>query len=181
MEGRRLEGGAPDESAIHIGTGKEFIRIGRLAASTIQQANGSGHFRIIRFGQPSPDGRVHFLGLFGGGSQSGANGPDRLIGYHHVGHGFGRQMEDAGLELAQDLVEMDVALAVLQALTTTEDHTKAGFEDAVDLVGDPGIIVPMAVPPFAVADDHILHTASRQHLRREFSGLGPRTGGRDIL
>ena len=90
-------------------------------------------------------------------------------------------MEDAGLELAQHLVEMDVALAVLQALTTTEDHPKAGVEDAVDLVGDPGIVVPVAVPPFTVADDHILHTASSQHLRREFPGLGTRTGGRDIL
>ena len=124
---------------------------------------------------------MHLLSLLGGCCESGSNGPDGLVGHHHPVHDLGGKVENAGLQLTQHLVEMDIGLSVLQAFATAEHHTQSRVEHPVDLLGHRLVVIAMAIAALTVADDHILHATTGEHVCGELPRLGTGPGRRDVL
>ena len=110
--------------------------------------------------------------LRGGRGLAGADGPDGLVGDHHVLHIFGGEVVQDGLRLLGHDVEVLAGLALIEALAHAEDDLQARFEGEFGL--DDELLVGLAIvlAALGMAEDGILATQGGEHVHGDFAGVG---------
>src|SRR5262249_60841023 len=81
----RIQAGPADEGAVHVRLRQERRDIFRLHAAAVLNRKRPGRFLAKLFRRQLAKEDMRFLGLLRGGVVPGADGPDRLVGYHHAG------------------------------------------------------------------------------------------------
>ena len=112
--------------------------------------------------------------LGGCGGLARPDGPDGLVGHHHLLGLVLFHRRQSPLKLApQDLLH-GALLPLLQQLSYAEDGGEAVGQGRLHLLGDE--LVPLAedVAPLRVAQDHPLHPQLQEHGRGHLAGEGPR-------
>ena len=116
---------------------------------------------------------VRLAGLLRRGVAAGADGPDRLVGDHQVGHLLGREAVEAGLHLPIEDLERLFAFALLERLADADDRARArAWMAASGLAVDDLVGVAEHPAPLGVADDDEFGARLLEHRRADLAGEG---------
>ena len=120
-----LKGSAADETTVNVLLCEEFFRVGRFAASAVQNGRVLGHLGTEPIDQHLSDAGVDLLGLVGSSCLAGSDGLDRLVSDDDLRHIGGRELGQHILDLLRHDFEMLPGFPLIQVLPDTQDHTEA--------------------------------------------------------
>src|SRR5579872_4034536 len=107
---------------------EEFLGIAGLDASTVEDGNMVGDGFIVFFYKQAADMCMHLLGLFDGGRLPCADGPDGLIGDHHLFYIFFRKMKKRLHQLGLHKSRLCAHFADAEGLATAKNWGDAILE-----------------------------------------------------
>lgn len=135
-----LERSTTDEETVDIRLVLEGTRVLAVDGTTVDDSDlvGLGANLVLEVGS---DLVVDLLGVLGGGSETGTDGPDGLVGNDHVGPVL--DLGDDGVELGSDNVQGLASLLLVNGLSDTEDDVETVVKSVLGLVGNPlgGLLV----------------------------------------
>lgn len=129
-----LEGSTADKETVNVGLVLERSSVLAVGRATVDDADGLSGLLAKLGGQEGADLLVDTLGVVGGGSKTGANGPDGLVGNDDAGPVL--DLVNDGLELALADVEGLVGLTLLKGLTNAENDVQAIVKGKLGLVSN---------------------------------------------
>ena len=114
---------------------------------------------------------MHLLRLRRGGSPSGPDRPDRLVGDEAAAHVGFRDVDQGGVELTLHHREGGAAVPLAQGLADADDRDQPGGQRGARLAVHVGVGLAHELPPLRMADDHVAATGidqlGRGYLARE--------------
>ena len=110
---------------------------------------------------------MDLLGLLGGGSLPGTDGPDRLIGQNNLAP-VGHVVRD-GLQLPETHFGGLASLSLLQLLPDARDHIEAGADGKGDLLTNELVGLAEHVPALGVAKNNPITSAILDHSRADLA------------
>src|SRR5690606_28379005 len=169
-ERARIEGRTADKRPVDIGLAKKRLRIVRLDATAVLDAD---FFRNPGVGQNTndlADKGVSFLRLFRRGRATGADGPDRFVGNHDFRDRFRIETGKAPAKLTFENFLHATCIALLERFPNAKNRLQARFQCGDHLLVYDGIRLAKKGAPFAVAEDHITDKQIAQHGGADFAG-----------
>ena len=113
--------------------------------------------------------------------QSGADGPDRLVGDNQAGGLFRRDFVKGAETLAAQDIVGESGFAFFEDFSNADDGNESGFEGGFKFEVDGVIGFAEVLAPFAVPDDHPTAPHRSQHRCGDFPGIGAFVQPENIL
>ena len=123
----RDEGGAADQTAVHVGLGHQIMGVLVVHGAAVEDAQALRCLSAEDLFHSAADGANGVVGVLGRGGQAGADGPNGLVGDDQVLELLGGDAQQRNLGLQADDLVGDALLLLLKALTDADDGLEAGF------------------------------------------------------
>ena len=159
-----LEGCAADKAAVDVLLGEEFLGVGRLAASAVEDCGVLGYCLTELLGEDLADAGVDFLGLLSGSGLACADGPYRLVSHNDLGYFLSGEVVEDVLGLLGNDLEVLSGLSLLKVLTYAEDHAETCGESELGLLDELLIGLTIVLPSLGVSEDGPLAAYGSKHI-----------------
>ena len=120
LEVSNLQSSTTNQTTVYIRICKQFLCIGRLAATTVKDRAVFSNFLAILLGNGRTDESMDFLCLCRSSSLTCTDGPNRFVSQDNLGEIFGRQREYR-CQLSGNHFILLVSFTFFQHFTDTEN------------------------------------------------------------
>ncbi|RMR80737.1 hypothetical protein ALP78_05395 [Pseudomonas coronafaciens pv. striafaciens] len=163
-----IQGSSTNEPPIDIRHAEELDRIGRLHAAAIEKSHTLCDFGILLC-QLRTDCCVHFLGFLRRSSQSGANGPDRLVSNNSVDQCADAKLGDDTVQLTPYHFKRLPRLALFQRFTYAKHRCQTFRLNRRKLLVQNIILLANQLTTLGVPDKYQFATCISQLARCNFT------------